>query len=199
MVPLVSEEGQGLLTGDSADLDPLQENWVAQLRSHCGAASAVIVQNSLQDDEHHTQDGMFTPETAHIITQDVVYEIGFTLEELNEMIHVRSGLKTEWFRAGPEEGHHGHADFVEALRESQTNPDTRIICNFSVESTRGDGMRAGHFSPIADYNEEEDMALILEVSASREKIWISSEDLWHAMVATDPVCGLNRGWIVVSR
>jgi len=58
-------------------------------------------------------------------------------------------------------------------------------------------MGGGHFSPIAAYNEEEDMVLVLEINANREKFWTSSRDLYQSVESIDPVCGLNRGWIVV--
>ncbi len=199
MVVLDSPEGQALLpTEASVDLAPLTDHWVAQLRSHCGAASAVVAQNALLPDRHFTQDGLFDDTTAHIITQDVVYRIGFTLEELVEMIRVSSGLDAAWFRAGSAPEHTTHADFVAALRANRRNTGDQIICNFSIESLRGEGMRKGHFSPIAEYNEATDMVLVLEINADREIFWVRSRDLYDAMVATDPVCDLNRGWIIVG-
>ncbi|MBN1476134.1 phytochelatin synthase, partial [Candidatus Sumerlaeota bacterium] len=57
----------------------------------------------------------------------------------------------------------------------------------------------GHFSPIAGFSETDDMVLVLEVRGDRELFWVSPRELYSAIETVDPVCGLNRGWIVVSR
>lgn len=198
--PIGSEEGQRLMRSEaSVDRDPLMECWVAQLESHCGAASAVIVINALRPEERLTQDDLFTPETAQIITQEVVFRLGFTLEELTEMIRVRTGLQAQWFRAGTGEGQHGYEDFLAALRADRANPGDHLIVNFSQASLAGEGTGRGHFSPIAGFSETDDMVLVLEVRGDRELFWVSPRELYSAIETVDPVCGLNRGWIVVSR
>jgi Phytochelatin synthase len=197
---LSSEKGQRLLLSEaSVDREPLMECWVAQLKSHCGAASAVIVNNALRPEERLTQDDLFIPETAHIITQDVVYRDGFTLEELAEMIRVRTGLQAEWFRAGIGEGQHGFEDFLAALRASRAAPGEHLIVSFSLNSLAGKGTGRGHFSPVADFSEADDMVFVLEVQGDEERFWVSPRDLYTAIETVDPVCELNRGWIVVRR
>lgn len=201
MMPiLASPEGQALIPDKiGSDYEMILNNWVPQLRSHCGAATAVVVQNALQPDQHHTQDGLFTDETAHIITQDVVYRIGFTIAELVEMINVSSGLQTEGFHAGSGEGQHGYEEFLAVLRENRENPENALLINYSTESVRGLGTGAGHWSPVAEYNEEADMVLMCEVNSNRSTFWISSRDLYDAMDTVDKVCDLHRGWIVAIR
>lgn len=200
MITLNSEEGQALLDKESAvDYPALAENWVAQLKSHCGAASAVVVQNSLLPGAGFTQDSLFTEETAHIITQDVVYRIGFTLEELTNMIATRSGLKTSMFHAGTEEGQHDYDAWIAALKKNRESADDHLIINFAVGWLRNRTNTGGHFSPIADYNEEENMVLVLEINAEREIFWVDAKELWDSMNQVDRVSGLVRGWIVVEK
>lgn len=200
MVALGTEAGRALLDYTTAvDYAPLAANWVGQLKSHCGAASAVVVQNALLDGADYTQDTLFIPETAHIITQEVVYRIGFTLEELTNMIHVRSGLKTTRFHAGEGEDEHGYDAWIAALKKNRESPEDQLIVNYAVNWLYRRENSGGHFSPIADYNEAENMVLVLEINSSRPSYWVDARELWNAMNKVDSVCGLVRGWIVVEK
>jgi len=200
MVDLETEEGQQLLKeSGSKDFAPLHENWVAQLKSHCGAASACVVQNAMQPDAEYTQSGLFTDETAHIITQDVVYRIGFTLEELENMIETRSGLKTTRFHAGKTDEFHSYEEWLEALKANNSSADNNLIINYPIYYMITRENKGGHFSPIAAYHEEKNMVLILEINARRGSYWVDAMDVWEAMNEVDSVSGLNRGWIVVEQ
>jgi len=199
-IELDSPEGWALLDREKAlDFESLHANWVPQLKSHCGAASSVVVNNALRPDDVLTQDCLFIDETAHIITQDVVYRIGFTLEELTEMIKTRTGLEAERFHAGDGEGFHGYDAFRQALLDNRTNPDDHLIINFAGGWLRGEGNRGGHFSPIADYNPEEDMVLVLEINSQRPIFWVDSRSLYDSLATVDRISGTNRGWILVNR
>lgn len=198
-IELESEAGQALLAGARAvDFEAMQEHWIPQLRSHCGAASAVIVKNSMIDDAPFTQDNLFTEDTSHIITQDVVYRIGFTLDELKTMIAARSDLETEHFHAGTGEELHDVEAFREALRVAMDDPNTRLIANFSRQFWLGTGTLGGHFSPVAAWNEEENKVLILEVNQSWPMVWLDVDEFWESMYTIDRISGMTRGWILVN-
>jgi hypothetical protein len=209
MISLESGEGQALLQGhDAPDYFPLKKNWVAQLRMHCCAASSVIVMNSLQLGKNYTQNNLFIPETAHIITQDEVFRGKFTLEKLADIIHTRSGLKTEYYHAGLGKSEYDYSKFLEHLKKNRKSPNDHIIINYSFASIRGKGTRRGHCSPVADYNEEKDMVLMLEVKGKFKVLifevggkpfWISSKDIYTAMNTIDPVCDRHRGWLIVRK
>lgn len=199
MIVLDTEEGRALLDPASPDYEPLRSHWEPQLKSHCGACSAVIVANSLVPGAGHTQNSIFNERTAHIITQDVVYKQGFTLEELHKTILAATGLRAERFHAGAAEGEFGYEDFVSALKANRANPQSRIICLFSRGWLRERKNLNGHFCPVADYNEAENKVLLLEVSQGRHSFWVDAKELWEAMNQVDKVCDRVRGWIVVSR
>jgi glutathione gamma-glutamylcysteinyltransferase len=58
----------------------------------------------------------------------------------------------------------------------------------------------GHFSPIAGYHPQRDLALILDVARFKyPPHWVPLPALWHAMTGLDPATGLSRGWIVLER
>jgi glutathione gamma-glutamylcysteinyltransferase len=59
---------------------------------------------------------------------------------------------------------------------------------------------SGHFSPIGGYHAARDLALILDVARFKyPPHWVSAEQLWRAMHATDPATGQARGWITLHR
>jgi hypothetical protein len=196
-IRLDSEAGRALLRADSPDYEPLRANWIPQLKSHCGACSAVVVLNSLLPGAGFTQNSIFNPSTAHIIAQDLVYKQGFTLEELTTMIQATSNLRAERFHAG--EGDSGYEAWIAALKAGRANSDDRIICNFASGWLRERKNTGGHFSPVADYNEAENKVLILEVSGGRPSFWVDAREMWDSMNQVDKVSGRVRGWIVVSR
>jgi len=198
-VPLLSEKGVAFLERDEAvDFQPIRRNWVPQLPAHCGAASAVVVNNALLPESRLTQNELFTDQTAHVITQDVVYRMGFTLQELAAMIGTRTGLNVKARHAEEESAGGTYEAFVEDLQKNRDSDRDHLILNFSRAFLRGEGTGNGHFSPVADYNEDRDMVLILEVNSDREPYWIASKDIYGAMNTTDTVSKKHRGWLFVS-
>jgi hypothetical protein len=188
-IALQTPEGQALLDEKKAvDYRPLKNVWVPQLKSHCAACTAVMVLNALQPGTHYNQYTLFQERTDKILTQDVVFHQGFTLEQMANFIPLRSGLKAEYFHAGSGAGRYGQAAFVEALKKNRRSADDFMMVNMK-----------GHFSPVGDYNEEKDMILILEVSSSRPSYWISSRGMFDSMNTVDSICGKTRGWILVHR
>jgi len=199
-ISLESDEGRALLQGhDVPDYLPLKKNWVEQLKNHCCAASAVIVMNALLPGKNYTQNNIFGPETAPIITQAEVFRLLFTLEKLADMIHTLSGLETEFYHAGLGKSEYDYATFLEHLKANRKSPHDQMIINYSVPSILGWGTGGGHCSPVADYNEDKDMILMLEVNGKGKEFWIRSKDIYTAMKTTDPVCDKHRGWLIVSK
>ena len=198
-LPLLSDEGVALLQRQQAvDFQPLRRNWVPQKPAHCGAASAVVVHNALRSEDRLTQDSLFTPDTDHIIRQETVYRIGFTLQELAAMVRARTALAVQAHHASDEDPASDYPAFLAALEQNRLSPRDHLILNFSRQYLRGAGTGNGHFSPVADYNPERDMVLILEVNAEREPYWIASRTIYEAMRTTDPVSKQHRGWLAVS-
>ncbi|EDO44619.1 predicted protein [Nematostella vectensis] len=58
---------------------------------------------------------------------------------------------------------------------------------------------AGHYSPIAAYDDENDSALILDVSRYKyPPFWAPVRKLFDAMLAKDPVTNKSRGYFVLK-
>jgi len=202
-IPLVSPRGQKLLGEVSShSLSMLKKYWVQQKRSHCGAASAVIILNSFLGKRLFFQDSLFSKKTKHIITQDVVFDIGFTGDELRDMIRAHSDLEVEYYSAGENKNDTSYKKFLKHCG-TLSSKNNQIIVLYSRESITGEGVKRGHFSPIAAYNSKEKMILILEVNKKfederwGETFWVSTKDMYSAMSTTDPVADRHRGWLHV--
>jgi len=147
-----------------------------------------------------SQDSLFTKETAPIITQDVVFDIGFTGVELRDMIRAHSELAVEYYSAGEENLDTPYKKFLTHCETLASN-NNHLIVLYSRESITGEGVKRGHFSPIAAYNKKEGMILILEVNKNfddarwGESYWVSTKDMYSAMSTTDPVANRHRGWL----
>jgi hypothetical protein len=115
------------------------------------------------------------------------------------MIHSLSGLETEFYHAGLGKSECEYATFLEHLKTNRKSPNDQMIINYSVPSIMGWGTGGGHCSPVADYNEEKDMVLMLEVNGRGREFWIRSKDIYTAMKTTDPVCDQHRGWLIVRK
>jgi glutathione gamma-glutamylcysteinyltransferase len=202
MIPVTTEEGQRLLAEVepiAVNLPALRESWVAQLPSHCGAASAVMVINALQPGLGLTQDSLFTPETASIVTQDVVYQIGFTNDQLVAMIEATSDLTAANFRAGPASDEHSAEEFIQALTADNADPNSAVIVQFAYHWLTSQENTAGHFIPVGGYLPDRELVLLLEVFTQRPMVWVDARELYAAMALPDSTDGRNRGWIVVRR
>ena len=76
--------------------------------------------------------------------------------------------------------------------------DSYIIVNFDRESLYG--VRNGHISPLAAYNEETDRFLLLDVARYRyPPVWIKAVDLFEAMNTKDKAAGKYRGYVIISK
>lgn len=197
VVELTKEEWAATHPDSTNQYEKLSEYWVPQLRSHCGVASSVISINSLVDEPMLTQDSLFTDDVNAIITQDVVYKIGLTLDELERIVEARTDLHAKKHQAGTEGA--SVDDFRTALVAVRQDENSRVIINFSRESLAGEGELRGHFSPVWDYDAANDRIFMLEVNGEKKHYWVGVEDMYSAMCAVDSISGVSRGWVVVTK
>ena len=105
-----------------------------------------------------------------------------------------------------------HGATIEAVRASDTSEDSfRSVVRAVVSSPQPPVLIAsfsrsplgqtgdGHYSPIAGYDEESDHVLVLDVARFKYPPWYAPLPLlYQAMLTTDPVTGLSRGYAFVS-
>ena len=199
-IDLDSEQGQVLLRRSATpDYEPLTRHWVQQGQMLCCAASAVIVMNSLQPEAGHTQDNLFVPETAHIITLDEFQNGQATLEKVAALIRVRATLSVSVNHAGSGAGESDLEVFRRQLRDNAENAGDYMVLNYSLGYLAGVGEGGGHCSPVAAYDNEEDLVLLLDPQGRSRWRWFAAVDLFGAMNTIDEVSQRYRGWLAVTK
>jgi len=199
-ISLDTTEGRDVLQRSrSPDYEPLTRHWVQQGQMLCCAASAVIAMNSVQPEAGYIQDDLFVAETAGIITLEEFQDGQATLEKVADLIRVRSGLTATAIHAGDGPGEGGLAAFRQQVQQNATNVGDYMIVNYSLMYLAGIGEGGGHCSPVAAYDEQEDLVLLLDPRGQSRWAWFPLASLYEAMNTTDNVSAAHRGWLLVMR
>eukprot|EP00808_Paulinella_micropora_P010085 g19205.t1 len=102
--------------------------------------------------------------------------------------------------------HHSESLFRQHVKEicaegSESKIPSRLIVSYSRQGLGQTGLGQtgdGHFSPIAGYNGQRDLVLILDVARFKyPPHWVSVQSLFAAMLRQDLDAGMSRGWIRV--
>lgn len=199
-VGLESAQGQALLQRNAVpDYAPLTRYWVQQGQMLCCAASAVIVMNSLHPEAGYTQDDLFVPATAHIITLDEFQHGQATLDKVADLIRVRAGLSATAHHAGPAPGEGDLAAFRRQVRENEAAASDYMIVNYSLMYLAGIGEGGGHCSPVGAYDDQDDLVLLLDPRGRYRWAWLPLASLYEAMNTIDEVSQAHRGWVTVTK
>jgi hypothetical protein len=203
---LTDPEGQVLLFRSRARADylPLAETFLTQVNlAYCGAASAVMVLNSLAlpapetpgygPYRFWTQDNLFSAPAAHaVVAPETVARQGMTLAELAGLLAANGATVQRW---------HGDTlslpQFRGLLKRNLADPADRLLVNYHRSALGQQG--GGHISPVAAYDERTDRVLILDVARYRyPSVWVPSESLWKAIRMVDSSSGRSRGLLRIS-
>lgn len=185
--------GVSLLEDADAKIDYmlLSEHFESQdLRSYCGVASSVIVLNSLG--RSLDQSTFFAVDSADLKSRFDVMFGGMTLAELAAFLAAHNALVKVV-----------HAEtitvdeFRDIVRDNLQEPDNFILVNYQREVLGQ--RRVGHISPIAAYDEESDLVLIMDTASyNYPQTWAPLSQLHSAMAAIDSSSGKSRGLVEVS-
>ena len=185
--------GEGLLQDADAKVDYalLSEHLESQeLISFCGVASGVTVLNSLG--RNLDQSTFFDVDAAGLKSRFAVTFSGMTLAEFADFLAAHNSIVDV-----------NHADaiavdeFRKIVRENLQEPDNFILVNYQREVLGQ--RRVGHISPIAAYDEESDLVLILDTASyNYPSTWVPLAQLHSAMATIDSASGKARGFVEVS-
>ncbi|MFM7360969.1 MAG: phytochelatin synthase family protein [Cyanobium sp.] len=203
---LTDPAGQALLFHSRARADylPLAETFLTQANlAYCGAASAVMVLNSLAlpapetpgygPYRFWTQDNLFSaPAARAAVAPETVAKQGMTLAELAGLLAANGATVQRW---------HGDElslpQFRGLLNDGLRDPADRLLVNYHRSALGQQG--GGHISPLAAYDERRDRVLILDVARYRyPSVWVPTESLWQAIRMVDSSSGRSRGLLRVS-
>lgn len=187
-------EGQALLAAAEFDKDygPLSEHFVAQsLKSYCGVASAVTVLSAMGEDV--SQKDFFTDQASRVRSRMAVTFGGMTLDDLAGLLRAHGADVSI---------HHADSFSVETFRGAVATNLARegdyLLVNYQREELGQ--ARVGHISPLAAYDADSDLVLILDTASYYyPHSWVPLEKLYAAMATTDPSSEKMRGYLTVSR
>lgn len=193
MVAISTADGQELLRrADAAeDYEPLAEHFTAQsLKSYCGVASSVAVLSALGEDVD--QGSFFTAEASSVRPRMKVAMGGMSLPDLGGLLEAHGASVSV---------HHADTFTVEEFREVVANnlsdAGDFLIVNYQREELGQP--RVGHISPLAAYDGDTDMVLVMDTASHYyPHTWVSLEKLYAAMRTTDSSSGRMRGYVTVT-
>lgn len=221
LIPFASEKGkslfqQALNEGNMQNFFELSEQYVTQARPEdCAVSSLVMVLNSLGIDPGKKWKGpwrWFSEDLLYCVDQD---KNGFSLHEFLRLAHCNKafamGFYTNTGFDVPTEnyvcGEHTAKLFyrnvsIETFRTAvvATCRQTKfyMAANYSRKVLQQSG--DGHYSPIAGYNEANDMCLILDVARFKyPAYWLPLSLTYEALERPDPESKKSRGFVCVSR
>ena len=171
-------------------------------QAYCGVASISMVLNALQvegpDDPvyfpYHpiTQDNFFTSAVRKVLDQKTVVHHGMTLDQASEAA-AQFGVKSIAIHSNTLTQN----KMRDILKSSLKNTQEYAIVNFFRPGLKENG--AGHFSPIAAYDDGSDRFLILDVARYKyPPVWVKTEDLWNAINTVDTSAQKKRGILLVK-
>lgn len=193
LVSAEASEGQALLgeADATADYDDLRAHFeTQQLTSFCGVASGVTVLGALGRDV--TQLGYFDRKAAKVRPFWRVALTGMTLDAAAGLIAAHGAKAQKHHADGFDAG-----AFRETVRRNLATEGDYLIVNYQRAALGQES--TGHISPLAAYDEETDMVLILDTASYKyPPTWAPLAELYAAMATTDSESGKKRGYIEVS-
>lgn len=193
LVDLGTNAGQTLLAEaeDASDYPILAAHFQSQwLKSYCGVASSVAVLTAMGAEV--TQAGFFTAEAQSVRPRWRVVVAGMALDELGGLLDAHGASVSV-----------RHADafdaetFREVVARNLSRPGDYLIVNYDREILGQEG--AGHISPLAAYDGETDMVLVMDTAAYRyPQTWVPLDRLYDAMATKDSGSDRMRGYVEVQ-
>lgn len=212
LVPFASAEGrrlfrEALAAGTMEGYFPLAEQFHTQAEpAFCGLGTLVIVLNALAIDPGRLWRGPWRWYSEELLDccrpLDVVRREGITLDDFACLARCNGARAQVWRPAaagfaGPE--HATLEEFRDALRRvCSTTEGPHLVAAYDRAGLEQTG--SGHYSPVAGWHEERDLALLLDVARFKyPPHWVPVPMLFSAMHALDPATGRSRGYLLLER
>ena len=195
-----SPDGRKILTrsisvGSAESYFPLSEQFLTQATPpSCGPATLAMVLNSLRIDP-----GRVWRSPWRWFTEEMLLSCVPTGPEGTTMEHFALMAECNGATAQTFYGSRASEDMFRSLVRQVTAQDgQRLVVCFDREGLGQTG--TGHYSPIAAYDKDTDMVLVLDVARFKyPPYWVPVKDLFNAMKTEDPCTGRSRGFFVVRQ
>ena len=183
----------------------LASNFLTQKnQAFCGVASTVMVFNAMQlpapavpeFDPYRTftQDNLLDSPTEAVIPLATIMKQGITLDQLGGLIGTQPVNVTVTHAADG-----GLDAFRNVAKEYLGKRVHFVIINYLRKAIGQE--KGGHISPLAAYDKETDMFLILDVARYKyPPVWVKAAELFSAMNTVDKDNeSKTRGYILISK
>lgn len=171
--------------------------------STCASATMAMILNSLNIDPGYNWKGIWRWfddfNIKHISPKNL--EDGLTLEEFHSLIQLNQAKSITFSPLMNKDIQIGSLRksslllFRNSLLACNRRPGLFLTVNFHRKTLGQTGI--GHFSPIAAYNSNEDMALILDVAKFKyDSYWCSVSDIYEALIPLDKTSNQSRGYLI---
>ena len=184
---------------------PLSEQFTTQSEpAYCGPSTLAMVLNALSIDPRRVWKGNWRwfseemLETCDVrrIGQKALQGVDIAGLSFEEMLLLAecNGASVQAFRSE----HSSESKFRTAIHTAASQPGIHLVASFSRSVMGQTG--CGHYSPIAGYHPQTDMALIMDVARFKyPPYWAPVSLLWRAIQEIDPLTGQGRGYYLMSR
>lgn len=221
LVPFVSTRGKTLFKGalnegNMENYFELSEQYVTQARPEdCAVSSLVMILNSLGIDPEKKWKGPWRWFSEDLLSCVDPLADGFSLHQFLQLAvcnkawamgyysSLQQVPKKEDFQCGVHCSSLNYRiasldTFRIATIAACRQPKFFLTMNYSRKALSQTG--EGHYSPIAGYNAEHDMCLILDVARFKyPAYWCPLPMAYKALQPEDPVCKKSRGFVLASR
>ena len=172
--------------------------------AYCGPGTLAMVLNALRIDPRRVWKGNWRWFSEEMLETCDVRRVGRKALEgvevhglsFEEMLFLAecNGAHVQAFRAETS----SLSKFRTAVRTAASRTDIHLVASFSRAVMGQTG--CGHYSPIAGYHPQTDMALVMDVARFKyPPYWAPVELLWKAIQEVDPLTGQGRGYYLMSR
>ncbi|KAL0079976.1 Phytochelatin synthase-domain-containing protein [Phycomyces blakesleeanus] len=201
LVRLASPEGKQLFrdameNGQAEGFFPLSGNYTTQSEpSYCGPSSLAMVLNALEVDPKRRWKGVWRWYSDELLdccaTQEDMKKNGITFNEFACLAKCHCDVVVKRASEITLE------EFKQDVESVTSRSDQFMVISFCRKTLGQTG--DGHFSPIAAYNSEEEMVLVLDTARFKyPSFWCPLETLYESMKPIDKETGRPRGYFLLS-
>jgi glutathione gamma-glutamylcysteinyltransferase len=204
LVPFASAEGRALFREALAEGN--LEGWFALAEqfqtqadpAFCGLGTLVVALNALGVDPGRLWKGPWRWYSEELLDcclpLETVRSEGITLDQFSCLARC-NGVSPSTHRASDSSIEAFRAD-LRAAAASAEGPVLAVSYSRAALGQTGDG----HFSPVAGFHAQRDLALVLDVARFKyPPHWVPVPMLWAAMLPPDPATARSRGWVTLRR
>ncbi|KAI8337017.1 Phytochelatin synthase [Chlamydoabsidia padenii] len=208
LTPFTSHEGKALFRGalnqgQTESFFKLLGNFTSQPSPHlAGISSLTMALNALEIDPKTIWKGNWRwysgDQLKPCSPSERVTEYGIPFDEFTCLAQLHCSVSS--FRVNY--ARPSYDQFLHTLQQVTSDASSQLVVHYSrsVLGQKGRQHQDAHYSPIGAHNATKEQTLIMDVDrVQHPSVWVPTRDLYRAMLKSDPVTGLSRGYFVLKQ